>query len=125
MTNTAINVDSVLIWGLKSATGVEVYFAKQPEGTSPPFVTYRFVSDRLQDRGQVTAGSMHLGRVQITHVHNSLSNLRTLVNSVRGFLENNQTDFQCSMVEGTHLDDKESDNVFYTIKDYLIQWKSS
>lgn len=125
MTNAAINVDSVLTWGLMSATGVDVYFAKQPEGKTPPFVTYRFVSDRMQDRSQGMAGSMHLGRVQITHVHTSISGLRSLVDSVRGFLENNQTDFQCALVEGTQIDDKESDNVLYTIKDYLIQWKSS
>jgi hypothetical protein len=125
MTNAAINVDSVLIWGLKAATGVEVYPFKQPEGTPAPFVTYRFVSDLLQDTSQNTGGSIHLGRIQITHVHSSLSGLRSLVDSVRGFLNNNQTDFQASLVDGNQIDDKESDNVFYTVKDYRLQWKSS
>ena len=126
MTNAAINVDEALQWGLIRTLGenVGVHFAKQPEGTLPPFVTYRFISDRLQDRSTTMAGSMHIGRVQITHVHNNIVGLRSLVNSVMGFLENNQTDFQCSLVEGTNIDDKESDNVLYTIKDYTIQWKA-
>ncbi len=125
MTDAAIDIDSVLTWGLKGATGVEVFFAKQPEGYPAPYVTYRIVSDLLQDRTTIHRGSIHLGRVQITHVHSSLSGLRILVNAVVAYLDNNQTDFETALVDGNQIEDKELDNVFYTVKDYRIQWKSN
>ena len=125
MTDALINVDSVLIWGLKQATGVEVYPIQAEEGASAPYVVYNRISDRLQDRTQTTGGATHLGRFQITHVATSFAGLRTLVSAVQGYLENNQTDFSASLTDDLHIEDKEDENIFTAVKDFFIQWKSS
>jgi hypothetical protein len=120
-----MNMDSVLIWGLKAATGAEVYPLKAEEGASAPYITYNRISDRLQDRSQRTGGSLHFTRVQITHVATSFANLRTLVDAVQTYLEGNQTDFSASLTSDVHLEDKEAEDIFTAVKDYFIQWKSN
>jgi hypothetical protein len=124
MTNAAINVDSVLIWGLKAATGVEVYPNGVEEGAGSSYITYKRISDRLQDRSQATGGGLHLGRFQITHVAASFDALRTLVTNVQGYLENNQTDFSVSLADDLHIENKEAEDIYTAVKDYFIQWKS-
>lgn len=125
MTDALINVDSVLIWGLKAATGVEVYPMKAEEGAGASYVTYNRISDRLQDRGQTTGGNLHLGRFQFTMVAASFGDLRTLVSAVQGYLENNQSDFSASIADQLHIEDKEAEDIYTAVKDYFIQWHSS
>ena len=125
MTDVAIDVDSVLIWGLKAATGVEVYPNKPDEGATAPYVSYKRISDHIQDRVQGGGGSLHLGRFQITHVGSSFAGLRTLVNSVQSYLEGNNTNFSASLSADVHLEDKEAEDIYTAMKDYFIQWKQS
>lgn len=120
-----MNMDSVLIWGLKQATGAEVYPSKPEVGATVPYVFYNRISDRLQDRSHKTGGSLHFTRIQVTHVASSFTNLRTLVDVVQTYLEGNQTDFSAALVDDVHIEDKEAEDIFTAVKDYFIQWKSN
>ncbi len=124
MTDVAINLDSVLIWGLKGATGVGVYPIKANEGVGGSYVSYTRISDNVQDRVQGKGGSIHFTRIQITHVATTFETLRTLVSSVQTFLEGNNTEFSASIMADVHIEDREADDIYTAVKDYFIQWKS-
>jgi hypothetical protein len=62
MTDLAINMDSVLIWGLKSATGAEVYPILAPIGSQPPFIAVTRISDIIQDNSFTGQGEGHCCR---------------------------------------------------------------
>ena len=124
MTNAAINVDSVLIWGLRGATGVEIYPNGVEEGAASSYVVYNRISDKLQDRAQTTGGGLHLGRFQFTMVAPTFGGLRTLVSSLEGYLENNQSDFSASIASDLHVEDKEAEDIYTAVKEFFLQWKS-
>jgi hypothetical protein len=125
MTDVAIDVDSVLIWGLKAQTGADVQPNGVEEGTTAPYIVYKRISDRIQDRAHGQAGAIHLGRFQFTMVASSFGNLRTLVSSVGAFLEGNTTNFSASLSDDLHFEDKEAEDIYVAVRDYIIQWRQA
>lgn len=118
-----MNMQSVLAWGLVGATGAKVYPNQKPEGVSLPAVVYQMIDDPMQDGNHSAGGSIHLSRVQITHIASTYDAMRTLVSQVQTYLEGNSTDFEVAYSDGLYLENKEAEDVHVAQKGYFIQWK--
>lgn len=114
---------STLAWGLKSATGLDVYPAPKPVDAPVPCLTYQVVSDPMQDQNHSAGASIHLTRVQIGHV-GDYETIRPYVNTVQSFLEGNKTDFLAALSDGVYLEIKEGEDLWVLVKGYFIQWRA-
>lgn len=114
---------STLIWGLKAATGLEVYPAPKPIDASTPCLTVQMVSDPMQDHNHSAGAAIHRSRVQIGHI-GDYQIIRPYIQTVQNYLEGNNTDFQSAMSDGVYLETKESEDLWSLIKGYFIQWKN-
>lgn len=115
---------SVLIWGLHTATGLDVYPAPKPVDAPVPCLTVQMVSDPIQDGNHSGGGDLHRSRVQIGHVGN-YEVIRPYVETVRSYLEGNKVDFKSAMSDGVYLETKQGEDIWSLVKGYFIQWKSN
>ena len=112
-----------LAWKLKQATGLEVYPAPKPAGAAIPCLTYQVVSDPLQDSNHLAGASIHMTRIQISHI-GDYEVARPYVQTVQNYLEGNKTDFMSAMSDGVYFERPESENIWSLIKGYFIQWRN-
>jgi hypothetical protein len=113
---------STLIWGLKAATGLEVYPAPKPVGARVPCLTVQVISDPMQDHNHSAGASIHMTRVQIGHI-GDYELARTYIQTVQAYLEGNKTDFLAALSDGIYLERQEAEDLWSLIKGYYIQWK--
>lgn len=113
---------STLIWGLKGATGLDVYPAPKPADVSTPCLTVQIVSDPMQDHNHTAGASIHMSRVQIGHV-GDYETIRPYVNTVQAYLEGNKTNFLSARSDGIYLETREGEDLWSLIRGYYIQWK--
>ena len=116
-------MQSVLAWGLRGATGADVYPFQKPVGANLPAIVYNTISDFVQDKNAVGEGALHLSRVQITHVASTPDAVISMVNTVQSYLEGNKVDFSASLSASVHIERQEAEDVFVVIKEYFIQFK--
>ena len=117
-----MNMPAVLS-GILATTGASIFPLLRPADSQLPALAFKTISDNLQDKNHKGAGSLHLARVQITHVADSMDGLQTLLNQVQTLLEGNKTDFSASLSSSVHIEDKEPDAEIYTgIVDYMVQY---
>lgn len=114
---------STLIWGLKVATGLEVYPAPKPVGADAPCITVQMISDPMQDHNHSAGASIHMTRVQIGHV-GDWEVVRPYVQTVQNYLEGNKTDFLSAISDGVYQEVQEAEDLWTLIKGYYIQWKA-
>jgi hypothetical protein len=114
---------SVLAWGLRGATGLQVYPAPKPEGVTLPCLTYQVISDPMQDHNHSAGASIHMTRVQINHIGN-YEDVRPYVQTVQNFLEGNKTDFLSAISDGIYREVWEGEDIWSLIRGYFIQWKA-
>lgn len=114
---------STLIWKLYEWTGYPVFPAPKPEGVSTPCLTIQVISDPMQDDNHSAGASIHMSRVQITHI-GTYEQARPLVQTVQNQLEGNKTDFLSARSSGFYLEQYEGEDVWSLMRDYFIQWKS-
>lgn len=114
---------STLAWGLKRATGLEVYPAPKPKSASTPCLAYQIISDPMQDHNHSAGASIHMTRVQISHIGN-YEVIRPYVQTVQTYLEGNKTDFLAALSDGIYLERQEAEDLWVLIKGYFIQWKA-
>ena len=118
-----MNMDNALQSGLSTGTGAIVYPLMVKQETTLPALAYRRISDRLIDNahGYGNRGHLHEVRLQITHVASSYAGLRTLVDATRTALDG--CGFSAVTETAIQIEDRETDGVYTSIKDYFIQYK--
>jgi hypothetical protein len=114
---------STLIWGLKAATGLEVYPAPKPANASVPCLTVQIISDPMQDHNHSAGASIHFSRIQVGHI-GDWEVARPYVQTVQTYLEGNKTDFLAAISDSTYFERQEAEDLWSLIKGYFIQWKA-
>jgi len=114
---------STLIWGLKAATGLEVFPAPKPAGASVPCITVQTISDPMQDHNHSAGASIHMSRVQISHI-GDWETVRPYVQTVQNYLEGNKTDFLSAISDGIYIERQEAEDLWTLIKGFYVQWKA-
>lgn len=113
---------STLAWKLASLTGLQVYPAPKPADASTPCITYQVISDPMQDHNHSAGASIHMTRVQISHI-GDYETIRPYVQTVQNGLEGNHTDFLACLSDGIYFERQEGEDIWSLIKGYWVQWK--
>ena len=117
-----MNMLSVLA-GRLGSTGASVFPLLRPADSQLPALVYRRISDNIQDKNHDGTGHLHLARVQITHITDSMDKLQTLLDQVQTILEGNKTDFSASLSSDVHIENQEAIDRYVGIVDYWVQYK--
>lgn len=111
-----------LVTVIEGATGATLHFLQKEPKDPVPCTVCRIIGDMplLDVQGNDTG--MSRARIQLTSIDDDYSGLETLVNATETELFANHTDFLAVIPLETKIEDKE-DNLYYSIREYLIWYR--